>query len=296
MREKAVLLGKTKSLVGIITNPEVKTDGKKVERPAVVLLNSGTLHRVGPNRVYVKLARKLAADGFLVLRFDLSGIGDSQLPGSAASEGDARFISDTREAMDFLSDVHGVNKFILMGICSGADNAFSVACIDERVVGVNMIEPFSFPTTGYFAQSYSHSFLKLRSWKRLLTGQSEVWGIIKGLFVYHTSKETRQLTENWELPPKEKLISDLRALLQRGLNLCFIYVADGCGHYNYSKLLESEVSGLTIQGNPRFEFLEGSDHLFTLLEHQTWLTTVIHDWITKAVFGAPQKQIHEEVI
>jgi alpha/beta superfamily hydrolase len=69
-----VLFGRTRSLVGIITDPpEAERDP---QRPAIVCLNAGIIHRVGPHRLYVKMARTLAAMGFVVLRFDFSGIGD----------------------------------------------------------------------------------------------------------------------------------------------------------------------------------------------------------------------------
>lgn len=74
IREQALLLGPRKSLVGIIAvSPSPLPDA-----PMVVILNSGIIHRVGAHRVYVPLSRALAAAGFPVLRFDLSGIGDSE--------------------------------------------------------------------------------------------------------------------------------------------------------------------------------------------------------------------------
>ena len=173
MKEKTVLLGESKNLVGVVTNPLPEFEGK--DRPAIILLNSGFLHRVGPNRIYVKLARKLTEDGFAVLRFDLSGVGDSRVPndGQTYDEG-TRVIKDIRDVMDYLSETKGIGRFILMGLCSGGSNAFRAACHDERVVGVNLIEGFAFPSTGYFASAYRSSFLSLRSWWRLFTGESEV--------------------------------------------------------------------------------------------------------------------------
>lgn len=72
MREETCVFGSANPLVGIITHPEID-----VGLPTVILLNAGLIHRIGPNRVYVRLARHLAGLGFQVLRFDLSGIGDS---------------------------------------------------------------------------------------------------------------------------------------------------------------------------------------------------------------------------
>ena len=75
MTEKALLFGEGKSLVGIVTLP---AESSPVDRPGIVILNAGVLHRVGPNRVHVQMARALAELGFTVLRFDLSSIGDSR--------------------------------------------------------------------------------------------------------------------------------------------------------------------------------------------------------------------------
>jgi hypothetical protein len=72
MNEEAVLIGG--SLVGILSRPPAGVDPAM---PGVLLLNAGRIHRVGPNRLYVAIARRLAAMGFAVCRFDLSGIGDS---------------------------------------------------------------------------------------------------------------------------------------------------------------------------------------------------------------------------
>ena len=73
MKEHAIVFGREATSVGIVTEPAAKHTSPSL--PAVVILNSGVIHRVGPNRIYVALARDLAALGFPVLRFDLSGIG-----------------------------------------------------------------------------------------------------------------------------------------------------------------------------------------------------------------------------
>ena len=62
MKEEAQLFGKTNSLVGIITDPEPTEQGEN--RPGILLLNAGKVHRAGPNRLYVKMARQFAEMGF----------------------------------------------------------------------------------------------------------------------------------------------------------------------------------------------------------------------------------------
>ena len=71
--EHVVAFGKRQSLVGVLSRPTRPVP----DAPAIVILNTGIVHRVGHHRMYVLIARQLAAAGHPVLRFDFSGIGDS---------------------------------------------------------------------------------------------------------------------------------------------------------------------------------------------------------------------------
>ena len=68
--EQAVLLGRAKSLIGVLARPSGEARGR---RPAVVILNTGIIHRVGQHRMYVAMARRLAAAGHVVLEVRLLG-------------------------------------------------------------------------------------------------------------------------------------------------------------------------------------------------------------------------------
>ena len=72
--------GPDEQLVGILTHPEAASS------TAVTILNAGVLHRIGPHRLHVLLARRLAELGFHALRLDLGGIGDSVASSDAARE------------------------------------------------------------------------------------------------------------------------------------------------------------------------------------------------------------------
>ncbi|MGH9043515.1 MAG: hypothetical protein ACRDVP_01505, partial [Acidimicrobiales bacterium] len=71
LTERALRLG-TARLFAIETLPSVRH-----EAPTVVILNSGTDWHVGPNRLWVDLARRWASEGFRCVRMDESGLGDS---------------------------------------------------------------------------------------------------------------------------------------------------------------------------------------------------------------------------
>ena len=100
MNEIPLVFGADRHLVGILTLPS-QGDPRPI---AFLLINAGVIHRVGPHRINVKLARHLAGLGFASLRFDLSGQGDSRNALSAGTIGHAQqSIADLRAAMDHLT-------------------------------------------------------------------------------------------------------------------------------------------------------------------------------------------------
>ena len=112
-REQAILLGPRRSLVGVLTPP---VEGSPPRDRAVVILNSGIIHRVGANRLHVELARELARAGFRVLRFDLSGIGDSPARSDAGASILDSVMQDIREAVDHVAGKDG--RVAIFGLCS----------------------------------------------------------------------------------------------------------------------------------------------------------------------------------
>lgn len=282
MREKIAIFGERGSLVGIVSEPEngLKSNGS----PAVVLLNSGLLHRVGPNRLYVKIARGLAAAGIPALRFDLSGIGDSQRTGNLSQEESA--IRDVKLAMDFLSQTRGIQSFILTGICSGADNAFQTACVDPRVIGIVMIDGFSFATTGYILNSYLKLLLKWRSWQRLISGKSDILRFIKEKLKSPVTDDADQIDPYWPAPDNKQVIAGFNALAKKGVELCFIYSSGGAAHFNYKKFYANTLKSLSQFNRIQIKVFEGTDHLFSPLYIQESLVKAIRNWVMQV----PAKQ------
>src|SRR5690349_10977230 len=130
-RERAVTFGPRGSIVGVVTTPPCSADP---DLPTIVILNAGVIHRIGPNRLHVRMARDFAQSGYSVLRFDLSGVGDSE---SRRDEVDLeRAVQrDIENALDFLVEEYGADSFVIAGLCSGAHNGFRFATQDQRVVG-----------------------------------------------------------------------------------------------------------------------------------------------------------------
>ena len=110
---------------------------------AIILLSPGVKMRVAPHRLYLKQARRLADQGFVVLRIDFWGLGDAEGTVPEAQLLDlygqvqiGRYIGDTRAAVDWLARTHGFSNVVLAGLCGGALTGVLEAQGDPRVVGI----------------------------------------------------------------------------------------------------------------------------------------------------------------
>ena len=99
--------------------------------PAALFLNVANQHHVGPNRLWVELARQWAGAGIRSLRLDLSGLGDS--PHRQGSP--ARWECFKPEAFDDVVDAarwlspDDPSNVVLVGLCSGGYQALEGALV-----------------------------------------------------------------------------------------------------------------------------------------------------------------------
>jgi pimeloyl-ACP methyl ester carboxylesterase len=161
-------------LFGVVAEPE----GAQ-EDVCVVLLNAGPQRRIGPNRMWVQSARRWAARGVPSLRVDLDGIGDAD--GRPAGWREEAVFYEPQH-VDYVKDVlarlraDGVaQRFVLLGLCSGANWAFNAALGDETVVAALLINPRALlwdPWTETDRESRKlRAVLSPRMWLRLARGE-----------------------------------------------------------------------------------------------------------------------------
>jgi pimeloyl-ACP methyl ester carboxylesterase len=159
----------------VLTEP----DGDDVGLTAV-LLNAGAIRRIGPNRLWVGIARRWAARGVPTVRIDLSSIGDG--PGADRWTGDdGQFYGEVyRGEVTTLLDelvVRGLpDRFLLLGLCSGAYWSFNVAQDDPRVVAAVLLNPLTFKYDPFNDVVRTSRVLRRiwqqSGWRRLLAGGS----------------------------------------------------------------------------------------------------------------------------
>ncbi|MEL6214566.1 MAG: alpha/beta fold hydrolase [Pseudomonadota bacterium] len=152
--EEVLTAGRGARVFSILTLPEPST----TIRAVFVFLNAGLVHRVGPSRMNVRLARKLAAAGFASVRVDLSGKGDTP------ARPDVDYLDSVTE--DF-ADLHAAIRnrlgnlpLVLAGLCSGADNAVRLALANETVVGMLLLDPMCYPDADYRRWSLIDRYLR----------------------------------------------------------------------------------------------------------------------------------------
>jgi pimeloyl-ACP methyl ester carboxylesterase len=277
MREKVVRFGRSTRLVGVLTEPDVTSP----DRPAVILLNSGILHRVGACRLHVNLARALADAGLTAIRFDYSGIGDSE-----ARKDDLSFeqsaVVETREAMDYLRDTKGVSHFVLAGLCSGADMAHMVAKVDDRVVGLGLLDAWCYRTPKFYLHHYGRRVLRLSSWTNFIAArlrrlreppQSAPAAGEDGEVTFEMPRYVR------EFPPREQTAADLRDFMARNVEMFLVFTGGQEEQYNYRRQYEDSFRGINFQNRVRVEFLKEADHIFTGLPHQQQVIRDTVEWV-----------------
>jgi dienelactone hydrolase len=164
------------AIVGVLAEPEGPT-----REISLVLLNAGAQRRIGVNRMWVELARRWAVRGVPSLRVDVEGIGDA--------DGDSHryidfntfyvpeFVDQVRLAMDELVRRGLPERFVLLGLCSGAYWSFHTALADRRVAAALMLNTRvlvwnSTLLASREAERFQRSAMSAGAWRRVLSGET----------------------------------------------------------------------------------------------------------------------------
>jgi pimeloyl-ACP methyl ester carboxylesterase len=277
MREEAVVLGD--GLSGVFTAPVAP-----VRRTAFLFLNAGFLHRVGPKRLHVKVARALAEAGFPALRFDFSGLGESD----ARPDGmpyEERTIKETQAGMEALRR-YGAERFVLFGLCAGADAAMRIGLADPRVVGGILVQPYSFGSRGYWTECYTRRLITAEFWSRLLRGRIDFSSARQNLRKRPRRNQDSDVPADdvssfWKMPPPNVIVSGLRALRERGVRLLLLYSRPSPAEYNYRTIMKRALEAMGAGPQVEVGVYDRTDHTFGPLSHQARVVRRIVDWAVR---------------
>lgn len=283
MSERAIVFGKHRGLIGVLTEPE-----GAVRHPIAVLFwNIGTHHRVGPFRMNVELARRLATEGYTALRFDLSGVGDSEPRPGVGESDEARHVLDVREAMDWLETNTRIHRFVLVGLCSGVDSAHPVARDDARVVGAVFIDGYLFRTRAARTRHYSRGLVRrwLRAARVRLAERR-----MRGTGAADDARNEVDMFDRYH-PTRTEFQADIARMTDRGAHLLFVNTGTVHGTFNDADQTFETLGPGARRDLIRSEIMPDADHLFTAPRLRVALADVLSGWlrgVRPSAVGAPE--------
>lgn len=269
---------------GILSEPLRPPGSPADAAPALMLVNSGAVHLVGPNRLYVTLARHFASLGFVVLRVDLSGLGDSD-----AHQGEPQVAPYTRLGLRdierwlvHLKNLRLVKACDLLGICSGGFHAFRSALVGLPFAKVLSLNPVNFYWTEgmqldvpihdhkhevvRLAAGYRRSVLDPQKWRRLLVGDVDV-RLAARVVGRRISSRARligqKLARLFRVRLKNDLTEDVKLASSRETRLELIFSEGDPGLSILTEQAGSMVEKLRRAGRLVVMEVPGADHTFS---------------------------------
>jgi pimeloyl-ACP methyl ester carboxylesterase len=273
LREEPLQFGQGGRLFGILTQSTMPNHHAR-KSPVFVFLNAGMLHRVGPYGLYVRLARALAQIGFSSLRVDLAGKGDS--PARTALTNSQSVTADYTEIVDALLSRLGSSQFVLAGLCSGADDAIRCAGVNERVIGMFLLDPVCSQDDGFRARAV---IMKYTNTARYISWLKRRFNLLTTL--------PREIHENREIfdplilrdpPTQEHLHKSFKSICERQGRVLSVFSQYSLPYYNQVGQLGRT---LDVADYKRFcteLFWPHADHTYVLEQHRCELVEECKIW------------------
>jgi exosortase A-associated hydrolase 1 len=156
-------------------------DGPAEARIGWLFVTGGRQTRVGPHRLYERLARRMAEAGHAVIRFDRRGTGDS-------GGTDGGYLASGPELHAALDALKG--RFLLLetvlgfGLCDGATALALHGVSLDGLVAANpwVVEPRGdLPPAAAIRGHYAKRLIDRKAWVRLLSGDVNLKQLVRGL-------------------------------------------------------------------------------------------------------------------
>jgi pimeloyl-ACP methyl ester carboxylesterase len=240
-------------------------------------------NRIGPFRLWVDLARILAKGGYHVLRFDLSGMGDSE-PARERLDDDAQLELDMSEALGFLSTKYAIDRFIMIGLCSGVPGAHAMALKNDRVIAAAFIDGYTYKTFSYYLQRRLIRFFYPELWVRFF--RRRLSQLRRSGDLIDSAPVAPPRFYSGAAPPLARFRDEIIRMVRRGMPLLFVYTGEVQDHFNGRRQFY-EMLGPELRNSPliTLRYQAAADHLFQSLAQRNGLIAQIRDWLQAVELG-----------
>jgi hypothetical protein len=258
----------------------------RVESVAL-FLNCGANPHTGWRRMTVDHARVLAEHGIASLRIDTTGIGDCPAP---IDFGERIYTQaqtlDVLAAVDWLAG-QGRTKVSVIGVCSGAYQAFHAAICDPRIeqaIIVNLVVFTRDPARSvsdlikYHSRSNKEYFSRVLDRDgliKLLKGQAPVRKLLSVVLGRIADSAKRKMTWLLHALFGRKVLSEpqkrLAELAARGTRISFVTSVGDLSEDELTKYFGRNCVGLRAYDNVTWSRIQNADHNLTTQESVDWL-------------------------
>lgn len=278
MNETFHRFGPNGRLCGVLHAPSAAAGP---DATAVIFITAGLIHKTGPFRLYVELGRTLATHGIPSLRFDLSGIGESANCDSGESA-EQSAVTDVRAAMNAIEEELGLTRFVLAGLCSGAEVAHRAAVADKRVCGFIAMDGYIVRTPYYYFWHYLPRVFSLHKW--IDFARSKWRRLTNGGKASDNAPDEDEALAFWEGPgpSREKLSEEFRELCKRQVRQLQVF-SGGSGDYSYQRQFQDAFRDVDFGNLLEVRYLRETDHVYVLQADRRKLIQLMTEWLTENI-------------
>lgn len=286
-----------------------KADDKDRQSVSLICLNTGLNDMVGWHRIQVKIARLLAERGYNVLRFDDTGIGDSEGDITKESVVDifsdietGLFVQNADSAVNFLRKRFPDEKLIYLGFCGGGLTAFHSAASNRNVAGViNIGGPVTLASEEYLLKKdpwevqknirkYRSKFFRIRPWVNFFTLRGEYGTVFRSVVNYVRHSIKGEYKDS--LTPEDfkdvknlnrKLFSSFEMYAKSRRPGLFFYPEIDSATWEFKKYFLGKYQDSSFWSDFRFTFIEAerANHILSSVEAQEQLKSELVKWLNK---------------
>ncbi len=292
MNEKIINLEKNNAVVGILSSSTNNIYSNN--DICVIFINAGLIHKIGPNGLYVKMARSLAIDGITTFRFDFSGLGDSEISINSLDY-EKNKISEIQLAMDCIFEKTGINRFVLSGMCTGAEDAFKAAKVDDRIMGLILIDGiyqerefvekiYNIALKNCAIRYYKKHIFSFKRWVKIITGKSNIVRLVLKIIIYSIRGLSKKIflkgvKHNENVDADQFAIDDWIKLLNKNIKTYLIFSEGSPMIDVFNLTIAKQLKDYTNNHNLQINVIKDVDHNFTPIWAQELSTTLICKWI-----------------